>query len=209
MSEPAGLRERKKQRTREAIAAAAIALFLERGFDQVSVADVAAAAEVSKRTLFKYFPSKEDLVVQRFADHQDESARHVRAREPGESPLSALHRGWLDALRRQDPISGLCDEPEVVRFYQLITGTESLTARLRRFAEQSEAMLVAALTEAGYPPRRAQFVAVQFGALEVMLMGENSRAIASGRSAAEVYPEAVAALAEAIDLLRHGAESGN
>lgn len=83
MSEPAGLRERKKQRTREAIAAAAIALFLERGFDQVSVADVAAAAEVSKRTLFKYFPSKEDLVVQRFADHQDESARHVRAREPG------------------------------------------------------------------------------------------------------------------------------
>ncbi|MGW0515767.1 TetR family transcriptional regulator [Crossiella sp. NPDC003009] len=206
MSEPTGLRERKKQRTREAIAAAAIELFLDRGFDQVSVADVAAAAEVSKRTLFKYFPSKEDLVVQRFADHQDESARHVRARKPGESPLAALHRGWLDALRRQDPISGLCDEPEVVRFYQLITGTESLTARLRRYAEQSEAMLAEALTEAGYPLRRARLVAVQVVALEELLMGQNARAMAEGRSAAEVYTEAVATLGEAFELLRHGAE---
>ncbi|MGO1056153.1 TetR/AcrR family transcriptional regulator [Crossiella sp. CA198] len=206
MGEPAGLRERKKQRTREAIAEAAIALFLDRGFDQVSVAEVAAAAEVSKRTLFKYFPSKEDLVVQRFADHQDESARYVRARVAGESPLAALERGWLDALRRQDPNTGLCDLPEVVRFYRLITGTESLTARLRRYIEDARALLADALVAAGYPPRRARLVAAQAGALETLLMQENAIQIAAGRSAAEVYPEAVAALTEAFKLLRDGAE---
>ena len=75
-----GLRERKKQRTHAAISEAAIALFLEHGFNQVSVAQVAEAAEVSKRTLFAYFPTKEDLVVHRLADHETEFARVVRAR---------------------------------------------------------------------------------------------------------------------------------
>lgn len=206
MGEPTGLRERKKQRTREAIAEAALELFLARGFDNVSVAEVAEAAEVSKRTLFKYFPAKEDLVVQRFADHQDESARYVRARRPGESALAALERGWLDTLTRQDPISGLCDVPDVVSFYRLIISTDSLAARLRRYAQASEAVLTEALIEAGYPPLRARLVAAQVGALETVLMGENSRKIAEGRTADDVYPEARAALHEAFTLLREGAE---
>lgn len=66
------LRERKKLRTREAISTAAIELFVEHGFDQVSITQVAEAAEVSRRTLFAYFPTKEDLVIHRFADHEDE-----------------------------------------------------------------------------------------------------------------------------------------
>lgn len=80
MDNTTGLRESKKLRTRRQLAATALELFLERGFDAVSVADVAAAAEVSKPTLFRYFPSKEDLVLDRFADHQDEVARIVRDR---------------------------------------------------------------------------------------------------------------------------------
>ncbi len=60
-SEPVGLRARRRSRTRDAIADAAISLFLARGFDQVSVSDIAAAAEVSKPTLFRYFATKEDL----------------------------------------------------------------------------------------------------------------------------------------------------
>ena len=66
----AGLRERKRQRTHDVISAAAISLFLAEGFERVSVADVAAAAEVSKPTLFKYFATKEDLVLHRIADHR-------------------------------------------------------------------------------------------------------------------------------------------
>src|SRR5690606_3736169 len=69
MAEP-GLRERKKQRTREAILKAAFAMFAESGFDRVHVADIAAAAEVSKPTLFAYFPTKEDLVLHRFSEQE-------------------------------------------------------------------------------------------------------------------------------------------
>ena len=97
-SEP-GLRERKKARTHHAISEAAIALFLQRGYDAVSVSEIAAAAEVSKRTLFSYFPSKDELVLHRFADHQDEAARVVRGRPPGVSPLDALLLPFPQALR--------------------------------------------------------------------------------------------------------------
>ncbi|MDX2762645.1 TetR family transcriptional regulator, partial [Streptomyces europaeiscabiei] len=75
-----GLRERKKRRMYESVSEVAIRLFLEKGFDAVSVAEVAAAAEISKPTLFRYFPAKEDLVLYRIADHEDETARVVAGR---------------------------------------------------------------------------------------------------------------------------------
>lgn len=101
MSGGTGLRERKKRQTYRAISEAAIALFLEKGFDAVSVAEVA-AADVSKPTLFRYFPAKEDLALHRFADHEDEAARVVTAaRAEGVPPLDALHRHFLDGLERR------------------------------------------------------------------------------------------------------------
>ncbi len=106
-----GLRDRKKARTRDAISGAAIALFLQRGYDAVSIAEIAAAADVSRRTLFAYFPTKDDLVLHRFADHEDEAARVVRAREPDVAPLDALHAHLRAALERRDPVTGLCDTP--------------------------------------------------------------------------------------------------
>src|SRR5580658_8047831 len=95
MTDATGLRERKKLRIRETIAATAIRMFLESGFDRVSITDIARAADVSRRTLFAYFPTKEDLVLQRFADHEDEAARIVRARRPGQPPLDALRESML------------------------------------------------------------------------------------------------------------------
>ena len=128
-----GLRERKKARTRDAISGAAIALFLQRGYDAVSIAEIAAAAEVSRRTLFAYFPTKDDLVLHRFADHEDEAARVVRAREPDVAPLDALHAHLRTALERRNPITGLCDHPAVVRFYRLVLDTPALSAALVRY----------------------------------------------------------------------------
>ncbi|NEB81125.1 TetR family transcriptional regulator, partial [Streptomyces sp. SID14478] len=103
-----GLRERKKQRTRQTLSETAIRLFLEKGYDKVSVAEVAAAAEVSKPTLFRYFAAKEDLVLHTFADHEDEAARVVAGRADGESALGALRRHHLAGLERRDPVTGLC-----------------------------------------------------------------------------------------------------
>src|SRR3954471_24374248 len=134
MDEPVGLRERKKARTRKAISETAIALFLERGYDEVSVAEIAAAAEVSKRTLFAYFPTKDDLVLHRIADHEDETARVVRGRAPGESPLAALHRHRRTTRPRHDPITGLCDLPAVMDFYRLVTESPALASARDGFA---------------------------------------------------------------------------
>src|SRR4051794_26660700 len=80
--ERSGLRERKKHRTRELIASTALALFSERGYHATTVADVAAAADVSERTVFGYFATKEDLL---FADHlalEQDLAQALEARSP-------------------------------------------------------------------------------------------------------------------------------
>src|SRR5215204_5079341 len=87
-----GLRERKKQQTRELIADAARRLFVERGFDGVRVAEVARAADVSEKTVFNYFPTKEDLVYWRLETFEDELLEAVRSRDPGETVLAAFGR---------------------------------------------------------------------------------------------------------------------
>ena len=130
MADPAGLRQRKRQRTHDAVSAAAISLFLEHGFDRVSVADIAAAAEISKPTLFRYFRSKEDLVLHRIADHQGEAARVVRQRPAHQTPLAALHEHFLDGLARRDPVTGLNDHPEVLAFHNMIFSTPSLSVSI-------------------------------------------------------------------------------
>jgi AcrR family transcriptional regulator len=87
-----GLRERKKQQTRELIAETARRLFGERGFEAVTVAEIARAADVSAQTVFNYFPAKEDLVYWRLESFEDELLGTIRDRAPGETVLSAFGR---------------------------------------------------------------------------------------------------------------------
>lgn len=206
-----GLRERKKLRTHRTISEAAIALFLERGYDEVSVAEIAAAAEVSKRTLFTYFPRKDDLVLHRFADHEDEAARVVRERNPGEAPLDALHRHLRSALEHRDPISGLCDDPAVVAFYRLVLETPALTAALTRYTNHGEDALAAALHEATPPgvplaEQSARLAAGQILAVHRTLAHANQAYIAAGHSAEARATDALAEADRAFQLLRGGLE---
>ncbi|MGW1889850.1 TetR/AcrR family transcriptional regulator [Streptomyces sp. NPDC002004] len=191
-----GLRERKKLRTYQAVSDIAITLFLEKGFEKVSVAEIAAAAEISKPTLFRYFPTKEDLVLHRFADHEDEAARVVRGRPAGRTPLEALRLNFLDGLERRDPVTGLNDAPEVLAFHRLIYGTASVVARLSGYVERSENALTEALSEGDDSldaQLDARLAAGQIIAVQRLLALDNWRRISGGETADAVHPAAVAA----------------
>jgi AcrR family transcriptional regulator len=92
-----GLRERKKQRTREQIIEAAMGLFAERGYHATTIADIATAADVAPRTFFSYFPSKEAVVFHNVDRDLDGLASTLRDRLPGETAFDALRR-WIDAM---------------------------------------------------------------------------------------------------------------
>ncbi|CAL9306122.1 TetR family transcriptional regulator [Streptomyces sp. SudanB182_2057] len=197
-----GLRERKKQRMYQDVSDIAVRLFLERGFDAVPVAEVAAAAGISKPTLFRYFPAKEDLVLHRIADHETEAARVVAG---AADPVAALGRHFLAGLDRRDPVTGLNDHPEVLAFHRLLYGTPSLAARAYAHQERSEA----ALAEALGGDLDARLAAGQIVAVQRVLALENWRRIAAGESVEDVAPDAVRAaerafgrLAEALPELR-------
>ncbi|MEU6890597.1 TetR family transcriptional regulator [Streptomyces sp. NPDC046557] len=199
-----GLRESKKLRTRHHLAATALELFLERGFDAVSVADVAAAAEVSKPTLFRYFPTKEDLVLDRFADHQDEAARLVRDRESDQSPVGALRAHFLAALAKRDPITGLCDHPTVLAFQGLLYATGSLESRLGHYTAREVELLAAALEEERVAPLAARLAAQHLVTVRHELGRENHHRLAAGQSADAAYPTAVADAEQAFAMLADG-----
>ncbi|MFI7017112.1 TetR family transcriptional regulator [Streptomyces sp. NPDC050164] len=134
------LRERKKQRTRDALLRAALELFATRGYDETTVDDIAAAVDVSQRTFFRYFAGKEETAfyVPRLAETQVVEA--VRARPPGEAPLEALRRAVLESW---DAINETIEEIVPVdlhmRVYRVIESTPALlAAHLRRAAELEE-----------------------------------------------------------------------
>ncbi|MEV7169426.1 TetR family transcriptional regulator [Streptomyces sp. NPDC089922] len=207
MENTTGLRESKKLRTRHRLAATALELFLERGFDAVSVADVAAAAEVSKPTLFRYFPAKEDLLLDRFADHQDEAARIVRDRTAGRTPVRALHAHFLAALAERDPITGLCDHPNVLAFEKLLHSTESLEARITRYTAREAELLAAVLEAEAVDPLAARLAAAHLITVRQELGRTNWRMIEGGRSADEQYPAAVADADRAFGMLAAGLDA--
>jgi AcrR family transcriptional regulator len=195
-----GLRARKRARTRDAIADAAISLFLAHGFDQVSVADIAAMAEVSKPTLFRYFAAKEDLVLHRIADHNGEAAWVVRDRRLGISWLTALHQHFRAGLDHRDPVTGLNDHPQVLAFHRLVFATPSLAGRLVQYTLDNEEALAAAL--GGDITARLQ--AAQVIAVQRVLARATWQKLVAGQTADDAYPEAVADADRAFTLLRTG-----
>src|SRR5919201_3787390 len=142
-----GLRERKKQRTRELIAETARRLFAERGFDRVTVAEVARAAEVSEQTVFNYFPTKEDLVYWRLETFEEELLEAIRSRAAGESVLDAFGR-FVSAPR------GMLASPD--------EDTRERLAALSRMIASSPALLAREQQIfAGYTDSLAALLAVQ------------------------------------------------
>ncbi|MGZ6564061.1 MAG: TetR/AcrR family transcriptional regulator [Solirubrobacteraceae bacterium] len=146
MSQELGLRERKKQRTRELIAATARRLFIERGFEAVPVTEIARAAEVSEATVFNYFPTKEDLLYSGLQAFEEELLSAVRERRTGESVLAAFGR-FISVPR------GLLasEDPDVVEqlaaIVRVIAESPALLAREQQIYAKYTASLAAVLAE--------------------------------------------------------------
>ncbi|RII13030.1 HTH-type transcriptional regulator RutR [Streptomyces sp. YIM 130001] len=118
---PLGRRERKKAATRQAIADAALRLFLERGYDDVGIREIADAADVSTTTLFKHFPAKEALVFDEDVEQEARLLGAVRDRPDGQSIPAALREHAL-----ADRAAGGGGDPEFTAFRDLVTSTPAL-----------------------------------------------------------------------------------
>ncbi|MFC4502198.1 MULTISPECIES: TetR/AcrR family transcriptional regulator [Streptomyces] len=139
------LRERKKRATRQRISDVATGLFAQRGFDEVTVAEVARAAEVSAMTVFNYFPRKEDLFLDRIPEAVDLFTAAVRRRPPGEPPLAALRALALRLLDEHHPLGGVDDH--FPHFWRVVIASPALRARAREGVEEVETALAEALAE--------------------------------------------------------------
>src|SRR3954464_10389540 len=133
-----GLRERKKQQTRELIADTARRLFSERGFERVSVAEIARTADVSEKTVFNYFPTKEDLVYWRLEEFEEQLLDSIRNRRPGESALEGFGRFMLErrGLLAEDEA-----REELVAITRIIATSPALLAREQRVFDRYTASL--------------------------------------------------------------------
>jgi AcrR family transcriptional regulator len=142
-----GLRERKKERTRQLLADTARRLFAERGFDAVTVAEIARESDVAEKTVFNYFPTKEDLFYSRLEAFEEEMLTAIREREPGESALDAF--GDFILQRRGVLAFGDLRDPEATdqlrTITRVITESPALLARERQVFARYTASLAALL----------------------------------------------------------------
>ncbi|MFE3504586.1 TetR/AcrR family transcriptional regulator [Kitasatospora sp. NPDC059160] len=164
MTEPTGRRERKKAQTRQSLADAALELFLERGYDQVGVKDVADHADVSVTTLFKHFSGKEALVFDQDDELEAELVAAVRDRAPGMSIPRALREHML---RKQTQLAVHATDPRFADFTRLVQETPALCDYAQRMWTRHEAALARAVAEAvGAPEDDVSCAALARFALE-------------------------------------------
>ncbi|GAA2750152.1 MULTISPECIES: TetR/AcrR family transcriptional regulator [Kitasatospora] len=143
MTTEPGLRESKKQETRQLISDCATRLFLEQGFEQTTIAEIATAARVAKKTVTNYFPRKEDLALDHHERFTDGLALAVTGRAPGESPLTALERSIRTALADHSPVVGFTGP----QFARMVADSPTLGARLRELHDLREDALASALAD--------------------------------------------------------------
>lgn len=177
----AGLRERKKQQTRQHISDVATQLFVERGFVTVTIAEIADTADVSVNTVYNYFPSKEDLFFDREEEIVERPSRWVRERAPGVSAAEAT----LGELRREVAELSGCIGLGVGwdRFMRVVESAPSLRARLLRIQHRTADRLATTLAEeAGAAPgeHTPELVANQLVTLQRVVNGTIARGTREG-----------------------------
>ncbi|AWS44958.1 TetR/AcrR family transcriptional regulator [Streptosporangium sp. 'caverna'] len=209
-----GLRERKKRQTRQAIAEAAMRLFAERGFEAVTVNEIAEAAGVAKVTLFTYFPTKESLVLDAVAD--DDVVKAVAQRRPGQSPLDALREHYRTFTADPGDV-----EPEaLVTMMRVIFESPTLVAGVNQIQYGERVALTHALMGTGERQAddptgecqaddpaadlTARLMAAQISAATLTLKETFFNHLASGTPLSEAGRGLMEDLELAFDLIEHG-----
>jgi len=164
-------RERKKRQTRDALLHAALRLFDAKGYEHTAVREITDAVDVSERTFFRYFASKEDLALSFIGDSQDAFVRELAARPPGEPPLTALTSAFRATIRALTADEQDAAESSYLLVIKLIDTTPSLLAALLRYMHDRDDELVRVLAaREGVDPetdRRPRVAVLAYGALVV------------------------------------------
>lgn len=179
-----GRRERKKAEIRQRISDAATALFLRHGFDQVSVSEIAEAADVARPTVFAHFPRKEDLFFDRYPQVAGQLTRAIRERPAGQSAVSALRDTLIAAAQAGQAPYGL--QADMISWWRTAAASRALQARARELADQLSTELAEAMAATGTaePELAAAFAVaayrtVHLEAIRCILAGEDPATVAA------------------------------
>ncbi|MBB6247761.1 TetR/AcrR family transcriptional regulator [Rhodanobacter sp. A1T4] len=134
MSTPPARRTRKRLATRTSISDVATRLFFERGFDRVTVDEIAEAADVSRMTVFNHFPRKEDMFFDLDAEGREELIQALHTRDSKLSPIDALRAFAHHAVAKRRPYVEFCDQSQL--FIETIEASETLKARARTIRDE-------------------------------------------------------------------------
>jgi AcrR family transcriptional regulator len=189
-----GIRERKKQRTRQALRQAALELFQERGFEATTIADITAAADVAPRTFFSYFQTKEDVVLDEGLQRFDQLRQILRQRPHGEPLLATFRRVALQIaadMQTQSEQQGA--------LARIVASTPAIQARIRERMGQWEEQLAAMIAEErNAPPDDLDSHVVAAALIGVL------RSVQRVAVAAEMRLDLPALMDHAFDLLESG-----
>jgi AcrR family transcriptional regulator len=194
-----GLRERKKQQTRDTIARAALKLFAERGYDETTLADIAEAANVAPRTIFAYYESKEDILLCGEDSFLNELKRRLDERPAGSTTVDVL-REYVSLMKSPDEGAKLRK--------QIVKANPALQMKMRARHAQLEPMLTESIAkDLGAEPGdlQAMLVAASITAALSSISERISEAEARGEFMS--YEQGMAILDQVLEFLRGGLEA--
>jgi AcrR family transcriptional regulator len=192
-----GLRERKKARTRQVIAAAAARLFAERGYENVAVSDVAREAEVSEQTVYNYFQTKDQLVTDRDQLVQHELIRLILERPPGITAAAAIREFVLDSVDgiRRVPAGQWRGE---LGFLAAISPTVHRIA-LEMADRQASAFALAIAETDAVPPEVAKLRGIALAGVFQIIITEAGRRTREGQTQNQIAGELRPAIETVLD----------
>jgi AcrR family transcriptional regulator len=197
-----GLRERKKREARQHISDVATRLFAQRGFEAVTVVEIAEAAGVAKATVTNYFPRKEDLLLDLQAEAEQLLVDAIRTRAPGQPVVEAVRALMHRLLTQRHELSVAA--PGMAWFGHVIAESPALLSRAREQREYLESAVARRLTEETGDPVRSDLVARLLLAAATTVVITPIRRLIAGEPATTVTLDQEQVIDQAFDLLAGG-----